>query len=185
MAKHGRDQALEQLADKLLSEGVGANKRSLARDIEKMSYQSGHIPLAELQHYDPANDWDSQDEPWTLIVDDVTTITPSLCTADDGNVRARSREDPSLPPGVWGRAGEEERRKLLRHVADGDDWGSTRESIPLSASTTARARRAPGASNRRGRSTSRPRPIVKIAYIHGAKSAERPLCHSNGRTAGQ
>ncbi|TGD85141.1 hypothetical protein BayCH28_22330 [Mycolicibacterium sp. CH28] len=126
-SKNGKDKKLETEAAEWLARDVGPNKRSLDRDIEKMQYEFGSATRNELGLYDPDNDWDALDSAFSIFVRPGADITPSLCTADDGNVRARSREDPKTPAGVWGRAGEEERRGLSRHVGDDDDWGSAYE----------------------------------------------------------
>lgn len=127
--KYGVDKKLEDDANKLLRQNVKENKRSVSRDVEKMKFEAGLISSEELHHYDPSNDWDTQDEVFVIKVQNLDNIEASLCT--DGNIRARSREDPKLPVGVWGRAGEEERRGLARHIQDDDDWGATTEYIPL------------------------------------------------------
>lgn len=129
--RFGKDSKLEADADEWLARGVGENKRSKYRDIEKMSYEFGIISAEECEFYDPTNDWDTQDEVYVRAFGNIDDAVPSLCSGDDGNVRARSRMDPHLPPGVWGRAGEEERRGLSRHVDDDDDWGSGFEMVPI------------------------------------------------------
>lgn len=113
--KYGTDKELEELANQLLAEGVGDNHRSIARDIEKMSHGSGPS-----EHYDPTNDWDTQDSVFTIYTqpNDLEFIEPSICDGHDGNVRARN---PAL----------QQRKDLMRHVGEDDDWGPTREKIPL------------------------------------------------------
>lgn len=150
LVKFGVDEALEADANRLLAKGAKAKptgKRKQQWDIEKLLYESG-TPLDELSLYDPSNDWDTQDSAYTLPVDNIGPISASECNGggvweedgdgnpvwvatDDGNSRARSREDPALPPGTWGRAGEEERRDLTGHVGDEDSWGSAGEYVPL------------------------------------------------------
>ncbi|AGS82454.1 hypothetical protein SEA_POUND_154 [Mycobacterium phage Pound] len=129
--KHGRDDKLEADADKWLARGVGKNKRGLERDLEKVRYESGSVSAAELRFYDPTNNWDSKDSAYTIYVapTDLEGVEPTACA--DGNVRARSREDPNLPDGTWGRAGAEELKGMRRHVEDDDSGGSTFEFIPL------------------------------------------------------
>lgn len=101
--KYGRNDDLERLADQLLSDSVRANNRSTARDIEKISYEHGFLSEDDLEHYDPANNWDTHDQPSVWLVDalDITYILPTS------------------------------RRALMRHVQDEDDWGPTQEDIPL------------------------------------------------------
>ncbi|QRY51777.1 hypothetical protein [Mycolicibacterium septicum] len=119
-AKTGRDDKLETEADKWLSKSVGKNKRSVERDVEKMLHESGQA--GELEHYDPDNDWDTQDAPNGAILinpADVVKVTPSICAdMDDGNVRARNLN-------------LSRRNALMRHMGDEDNWGSNREDIPL------------------------------------------------------
>lgn len=119
-AKTGRDDKLEAEANKLLTEGVGENKRSLERDVEKMLYESGQKSVDELEHYDPDNDWHAQDSAYAVLVNpaDIPGIEPTICDMDDGNARVRN---PKL----------RERQILMRHVDDTDSWGSAREFIPL------------------------------------------------------
>src|SRR5690242_14057571 len=102
--KFGRDRELEEQADKLLSASVGANKRGVARDIEKMSYEHGFLSKEDLEHYDPGNDWDTQDEPSVWLID-----------------AANIEQVPSH---------SSKRAALMRHVGDSDDWGPTQECIP-------------------------------------------------------
>lgn len=119
--KYGKDDELEHLANKLLNGSVGVNKRGIDRDIEKVSYESGHIARDELEYYDPDNDWDSQDSVFAVTIDpsDLSGIEPTICAdVPDGNVRARN---PKL----------QERRALTRHTGDEDGWGTTFEEIPL------------------------------------------------------
>lgn len=117
--KHGRDKALEDLADQLLGKGTGSNKRSIDRDIEKRKYELGLIPLDELKHYDPSNDWDTHDSAFSIGCDDVDDIMPTICVVrDDGNVRARNAELL-------------ERDAAMQHVDDADDWGPIAEPLPL------------------------------------------------------
>lgn len=119
--KYGRDEDLEKIADQLLRESVGRNKRSVARDVEKMSYECGHLSSEELRFYDPVNDWDTQDSAYSVLVDpsDIENVEPTICASvPDGNVRARN---PQML----------ERRALMRHVGDEDNWGSPREDIPF------------------------------------------------------
>ncbi len=114
--KHGRDPDLERLADKILTEGLSDNKRSIDRDIEKMMYQGGHLTMEELRVYDPGNDWDTQDSAYSILVEPAKMqyIEPSI-THGDENVRARN---PRLL----------ERQALMRHVGEGN---SPPEDIPL------------------------------------------------------
>lgn len=119
--KYGKDEDLERAADELLREGVGRNKRSVARDVEKLSYESGFISRDELRVYDPTNDWDTQDSAFAVLVDpaSIENVDPTICAdTPDGNVRA------SNPRAL-------ERKALMRHVGDEDNWGSSRENIPL------------------------------------------------------
>lgn len=119
--KYGKDEKLEEEADRLLAESVGENKRSIDRDAEKLSYPAGRITLGELRHYDPRNDWDTLDSVFTIVVDpgDIESFEPTICTdVDEGNIRARN---PAL----------RKRKDLMRHVGDDDNWGSAREEIPL------------------------------------------------------
>lgn len=119
MTKRGKDKALEDLADQLLGKGTGSNKRSIDRDIEKHFYQLGRIPLDQLKHYDPTNDWDTHDSAFSIGCDDVDDIMPTICVVrDDGNVRARNPEIL-------------EQQVLAQYVDDSDDWGPEREDIPL------------------------------------------------------
>lgn len=127
--RYGKDAHLEELADRLLAAGAGENRRSAARDIEKMRFESRLLPIV-LTVYDPEHDWQSHDEPWTIPVSDIALFTPSECSGGDGNTRALSKEDPSTPDGQWGRGGAEELRRARRHVDDEDSWGSTFEYIP-------------------------------------------------------
>lgn len=88
-----------------------------------MGYESGLIPAEDLQHYDPTNDWDTQDSAFSLTVapSDIAYLSPSICSqVDDGNSRARNQRAT-------------ERQSLMRHVGDIEDWGSTweEESPPL------------------------------------------------------
>jgi hypothetical protein len=131
--KYGVDKKLEEEANRLLAEDAGENRRSVSRDVEKMRYEAGLISSEELHYYDPDNDWGTHDSAFTIYTEPsgLELIDPSICDGNDGNVRDRSRVDPKLPVGVWGRAGEEERRGLSRHVQDDDNWGSTREENPL------------------------------------------------------
>lgn len=128
--KLGRDDKLEADANKLLYGSVGKNKRSTKRDLEKMGYESGVYSAGELHYYDPVNDWDTMDGVPVLQFGDIERVEPSDC-ADGENVRARSRENPNLPAGTWGRAGAEERRGLRRHIREDEDWGGSWEDIPL------------------------------------------------------
>lgn len=115
--KYGKDASLEKEANKWLAASVGDNKRSIARDAEKMKFERGFIGRGELQHYDPDNDWTTADSAFSVVVDpgDVDSVDPTICAeADDGNIRARN---PTLL----------ERQALMRHVEDSDYWGSTRE----------------------------------------------------------
>ena len=118
--KYGRDRDLEELADEFLNKGVRDNKRSPARDAEKMAYECGFISLEELRYYDPTNDWDTHDSAFTVFVEpsDLEFIDPSICDGDDGNVRVRNSR-------------LQERHALMRHVGDDDDWGPVGEEIPL------------------------------------------------------
>ncbi|KEF95166.1 hypothetical protein K883_05122 [Mycobacterium sp. TKK-01-0059] len=120
VTKHGKDKGLEAQANEWLNKGAGKNKRSVDRDIEKRKYELGIIAREDLQHYDPDNDFDAKDSVFSLLVDgDIDYIEPTLCgDVDDVNTRKRSRENPSLPDGVWGRAGEEERNGLSTPVDD-------------------------------------------------------------------
>ncbi|WPH57808.1 hypothetical protein [Mycobacterium phage WXIN] len=118
--KYGKDDTLEELADKLLANSAGDNARSIDRDIEKASYDAGLITVDELQLYDPGNDWDTRDSAFTIYINpgDMAYITPSECADQgDGNIRA---EHPELL----------ERRALMRHTGDDDGWGSTVEESP-------------------------------------------------------
>lgn len=118
-AKFGRDDKLETEADKWLSEGVRDNARSLERDIEKMSHEAGTLWLGEAEYYDPLNDWDTQDSAYAILMDDLSGVEPTICAdVDDGNSRARNRT-------------MQERQKLMEHLDENADWGSTRESVPL------------------------------------------------------
>lgn len=103
--KYGRDEGLEALADNLLNASVRDNARGIQRDIEKMSYEHGFITEDHLKHYDPANDWETLDSAFAIVIapSDIEFIEP----------------------------GYSERRALVRHVGDGDDWGSSQEDIPL------------------------------------------------------
>ena len=129
--RYGKDDELEALADQWLSRGVGDNKRCPDRDKEKMLYEFGLVGDDELEFYDPTNDWDTHDEVFVRLYGNIDDASPSLCSGDDGNIRARSRMDPHLSAGVWGRAGGEERNGLSHHVEDDDDWGPSFEVIPL------------------------------------------------------
>ena len=119
--KYGRDDKLEADADELLSAGIRDNKRSIDRDIEKMSYESGLISVDELKFYDPNNDWDTFDEPSSVALVDpsgISYVSPSICSEiGDGNDRARNPR--SL-----------KRQALARHVGDSDNWGCAEEDIP-------------------------------------------------------
>lgn len=120
--KYGRDAELEELADKLLYDGLaGDNKRSLTRDRERMAYDLGLTSPGDLQHFDPTNDWDTLDSAFTLYIDpsDIAYLEPSICAGvDDGNDRARNKLML-------------ERQAGMRHVGDGDEWGAGEEDIPL------------------------------------------------------
>jgi hypothetical protein len=121
ITKYGRDEEFEAAANKLLADSVGDNKRSVARDAEKMHYEAGRIPRERLEHYDPDNDWDTLDSSFAIPVDpgDIDDIESTMrAEVDDDNVRARN-------PGLRQRA------DLMRHVEDTDHWGSTSEDIPL------------------------------------------------------
>lgn len=121
MIKYGVDEGLEARANEILYDQVGENSRSPHRDLEKVAYEKGFTPPEELQHYDPANDWDAQDSAYAIIAspNTISTVEPSLCSElDDGNTRSRNRKS-------------EERRAQRRHLDDTDDWGSDHEDIPL------------------------------------------------------
>lgn len=137
--KCGKDSKLEADANKWLSGGRPANKRSVSRDVEKMAFEGGHISRDELRHYDPENDWKTTHSVFTIAVDpgDADSIDPTISVAvDDGNIRSRN---PQML----------ERQALMRHVEDTDRWGSTEEDIPPLGSegprkTCTRCRRAKG-----------------------------------------
>jgi hypothetical protein len=121
VVKRGVDRDLEEQADKLLRDSAGKNKRGIARDAEKMAYERGFLSREELAYYDPANDWDTHDEPVVTVVspDDLAYVTPTICAeVDDGNVRRRNARSAA-------------RRALARHVEDTDSWGGTAEDVPL------------------------------------------------------
>lgn len=126
--RYGRDEKLEADADELLGE---KSRRSDDRLTEKLLFEAGMISEDDLTVFDPADDWNTQWSAYTLYMESIDGITPSLCGEGDGNVRARAREDPSLPPGKWGVIGIEARKKLTRRTDDEMDWGSTHEDIPL------------------------------------------------------
>lgn len=112
--KYGKDAKLEADANKWLAQSVGENKRSIARDVEKMAYEGGHRSLEELCHYDPVNDWATRDSAFSIAVDpgEVDWVESTICAeVDDGNIRRR--HDQLL-----------ERKALMRHVGDSDSWGS-------------------------------------------------------------
>lgn len=117
--KYGRDDELEDDANRLLAGSVGENKRSIDRDAEKLAYEAGRIAFADLRYYDPCNDWNALDSAFAIQVApaDIEGIEPTIC-ADDDNLRSRN---PAL----------RERKDLRRHVEDTDSWGSAREDIPL------------------------------------------------------
>lgn len=114
--KYGKDKSLEALANQLLSEGVGGNKPSIDRDIEKRKYELGLISLDELQYYDPANTWDTHDSAFSIAIDPdgVDSVESTICDADD-NVRSRN---PKLL----------ERGAAMQHVGEDDDWGPELEA---------------------------------------------------------
>lgn len=118
--KYGKDPDLEAQADELLRGSAGENPRGLDRDWEKMAYESGYLSFEELEFYDPANDWDTLDSSYAIMVDpgDVDHIEPSVCDIDDGNIRG---QHPQLY----------ERKKLMRAVDDREDWGTDEEEIPF------------------------------------------------------
>lgn len=119
-AKSGRDEELEALADELLGQGVGGNKRSVDRDVEKMSYGAGRRSADSLKFYDPTNDWDTQDSVSAVTVDpgDIANILPTITVdVDDGNIRAANTDLM-------------DRQKLMRHAEDGGS-GASAETIPL------------------------------------------------------
>lgn len=119
--KYGKDDELEKLADQLLNNSAGENKRSVDRDMEKMSYERGFISSEDLKFYDPTNDWDTHESPTVAPIspDDIPYVSSTICSeVNDGNIRARN---PELP----------KRRALMRHVDDEAGWGSTGEDIPL------------------------------------------------------
>lgn len=118
MVRCGPDKKLEELANQFLGKGNG--RRGAARDAEKMSYESGFVSVDELHFYDPTNDWDTQDSVFAVVVDpgDIAYVAPTICSGvDDGNDVVRN---PKLL----------ERRALMRHVEDDDDWGPAEEEIP-------------------------------------------------------
>lgn len=114
IVKFGKDQKLEEDADKLLKGSAGENKRSIARDIEKVRYEHGLATLDELEHYDPADDWNAKDSAFAVLTDpsDISSVESTIC---DENIRARN---PQL----------QERQALMRHVSDSDSWGSAWEA---------------------------------------------------------
>ncbi|AID58941.1 hypothetical protein PBI_GAIA_122 [Mycobacterium phage Gaia] len=120
--KFGKDDNLEAKADRLLSKGVGKNKRSTQRDKEKMLHEAGLLEVDDLDAYDPTNYWSTQDAPNGEILmspNSVVKVTPSIGSdVGDGNVRARNLK-------------LSRRRALMHHVEDEDDWGGDREFIPL------------------------------------------------------
>lgn len=120
--KYGKDHDLEGLAEKLLAESVADNTRSIERDIEKMAYESGLITSDELQHYDPTNDWDTNDSAFAILVAPfgIQYLTPTMCAeVDDGNVIARNRK-------------ARERQALTKRVNDAVKLEPTAEKdIPL------------------------------------------------------
>jgi len=105
--KQGRDKNLEAEANKWLAESVGDNKRSLARDVEKMKYEGGHISRDELRHYDPDNDWDTISSAFSITTD-AESIDYVDGTADEENVV--QRHDQLV-----------KRRELMQQVDDGSD----------------------------------------------------------------
>lgn len=111
---------MERQADQILRGASGENKRSAARDIEKASYEAGIISLGELEHYDPGDDWDTMDSVFAVVADPVALefFDSTECADDDGNIRARNQK--AL-----------DRRKLAHIVRDDENWGPTREEIPL------------------------------------------------------
>lgn len=109
----------QESADKILSASVGRNKRGIDRDIEKMSYECGLVSADELRHYDPSNDWDTQDSVFEVAIEpgDMDGIVSAMCS-DDGNVRAAN---PRMT----------KRQSLMRHIGDSDGGGPVREDIPM------------------------------------------------------
>lgn len=124
--KYGVDKRLEEEANEWLKRDVKGNKRGVSRDVEKMRHEAGLISPEELQHYDPSNNWDTQDSAFAINVspDEIAYIEPSVC--DDGNVRSENRI--RVENGETYR--EPSRQDLTQHIEDDDDWGSTAEDIP-------------------------------------------------------
>lgn len=118
MTKFGKDKALEDLANQLLGKSTGSNQRSIDRDLEKRWYELGLIPLEELRHYDPTNDWDTFDSAFSIATDDPDSVDSTICfDVDEGNIRARNQQLLDA-------------QSLMQHVEDSDDWGSELEDIP-------------------------------------------------------
>lgn len=162
-------------------------------DIEKRKYELGIIAREDLQHYDPDNDFDTKDSVFSLLVDgDIDYIEPTLCgDVDDVNTRKRSRENPSLPDGVWGRAGEEERNRLSTPVDDDARpvFAKGREKAAttfLGAYEVGARKTCKGPCGRsKGPGAFRLKPMPPMAGTRCAKHAGRKSCHRIARMRGQ
>ena len=105
--KHGRNAKLEAEAKELLAKSVRKQKRSPARDAEKMAYEHGFITADELQHYDPNDTWTTVDSAFQIITG-AADIDYLDGTADEENII--HRHDQLV-----------KRRELMRAVDDDSD----------------------------------------------------------------